>query len=112
MKLLSYFSCSVGVIPSQNDSSGVLFSVSRLTLMLPDFSFPAKAGRRQTFTLCQYADYAIWAPGAIFGTCSLLAVLFLRMLPESKGRELPQTLGDLEAWYTKSEATGKENNRA
>ncbi|KAK7469885.1 hypothetical protein BaRGS_00036105, partial [Batillaria attramentaria] len=42
-------------------------------------------------------EYAIWLPGAVFGTCSFLSVLLLRALPESKGRELPKTLSDLEA---------------
>lgn len=44
-------------------------------------------------------DYAVWAPGVVIGTGSLLAVLFLLVLPESRGRELPQNISDLEAWY-------------
>ncbi|KAK7469884.1 hypothetical protein BaRGS_00036104, partial [Batillaria attramentaria] len=29
----------------------------------------------------------------------LLAMLLLLLLPESKGRDLPQTVKDLESWY-------------
>ncbi|XP_070177033.1 organic cation transporter protein-like [Littorina saxatilis] len=49
------------------------------------------------------AEKAVWAPGALFGTCNLLVVVIIRLLPESKGRELPQTIDDLEAWYNPPE---------
>ncbi|KAK7469887.1 hypothetical protein BaRGS_00036107, partial [Batillaria attramentaria] len=45
------------------------------------------------------ADYGIWITGVVFGLCSLLAMLLLLLLPESKGRDLPQTVKDLESWY-------------
>ncbi|KAK7469899.1 hypothetical protein BaRGS_00036119, partial [Batillaria attramentaria] len=43
------------------------------------------------------ADVAIWLPGAIFGVCSFIAAFMVRALPESRGRELPQTLSDFDA---------------
>ncbi|KAK7484479.1 hypothetical protein BaRGS_00024235 [Batillaria attramentaria] len=48
------------------------------------------------------ADHVIWAPGAIFGTCNMLILIIIRSLPESMGRELPQTVADLETWYIPS----------
>ncbi len=42
-----------------------------------------------------------WAPGAIFGGCCVLVTIFVNFLPETMGRELPQTLHDLELWYKK-----------
>ncbi|KAL8618481.1 hypothetical protein ACOMHN_049898 [Nucella lapillus] len=53
-------------------------------------------------------DYAVWAPGAVFGTCSFLALLALLVLPESLGRELPQNIRDLESWYDVTSSTEKE----
>ena len=44
-------------------------------------------------------NYAVWAPGVLIGTLSLVAVLFLLALPESKDKELPQNIRDLEASY-------------
>ncbi|KAK7088889.1 solute carrier family 22 member 15-like [Littorina saxatilis] len=54
------------------------------------------------------ADYAIWAPGAVFGACCALAVLCLLALPESKDRELPQTTHDVEMWYNDVTSTKKK----
>ena len=45
------------------------------------------------------AKYALWGPGALFGTLNVVAVLCLLALPESLGKELPQTVRDLESWY-------------
>ncbi|PVD19640.1 hypothetical protein C0Q70_20130 [Pomacea canaliculata] len=44
------------------------------------------------------AEVGVWLPCAIYGTCCILAVLMLRLLPETKGRELAQTVADIEAW--------------
>lgn len=61
-----------------------------------------------SFYLCFYelqTKYALWAPGTVFGVTSFLSVALLRLLPESKGRELPQTLLELEAWNNKTKPT-------
>lgn len=39
--------------------------------------------------------YALWAPGALFGTSNLIALILLRFLPETMGKELPQTVEDV-----------------
>ncbi|XP_076443491.1 organic anion transporter 3-like [Babylonia areolata] len=41
-----------------------------------------------------------WAPGTIFGVCCLLLPVCMRMLPETCGRELPQTIEDMELYIT------------
>ena len=48
-------------------------------------------------------EHVVWAPGVLFGTCNLLILIVIRLLPDSMGRELPQTLRDLEAWYEEPE---------
>ncbi|PVD19638.1 hypothetical protein C0Q70_20128 [Pomacea canaliculata] len=56
--------------------------------------------------------YAVWVPGAMFGSMNFLAVICLVFLPETMGRELPQTIEDLEAMCkipTKKEMKEKNN---
>ncbi|XP_012946352.1 solute carrier family 22 member 8, partial [Aplysia californica] len=48
------------------------------------------------------ADLAIWAPGVLIGSMACLVCILLSALPETKGRELPQTLDDLHGWYSKA----------
>ncbi|KAK3792836.1 hypothetical protein RRG08_028226 [Elysia crispata] len=45
------------------------------------------------------AEQAVWAPGLIICLCSCIVCLLTRFLPETSGRELPQTISDLEAWF-------------
>ncbi|OWF38693.1 Solute carrier family 22 member 6-A [Mizuhopecten yessoensis] len=63
----------------------------------------ASAAARLGGMLSPYADVlarrAFWAPGLIFGVGSLLVNVGLVMLPETNGRELPQTLDELLSWY-------------
>ncbi|XP_067667757.1 organic cation transporter protein-like isoform X2 [Haliotis asinina] len=49
------------------------------------------------------AEYVEWAPGTIFGVCCLLATVLVNVLPETMGRELPQTVDDVEAWHKKTD---------
>ncbi|XP_067667759.1 solute carrier family 22 member 3-like [Haliotis asinina] len=49
------------------------------------------------------AEYVEWAPGTIFGVCCLLATVLVNILPETMGRELPQTVDDVEAWHKKTD---------
>ena len=46
------------------------------------------------------AGYAFWAPGTIFGASCLAVTVLVMLLPETTGRELPQTIEDMVAWYT------------
>ena len=49
--------------------------------------------------VCQQADVVVWAPGAIVGSLCFLVVFVMHFLPETKGRELPNTVEDIERWY-------------
>ncbi|XP_046556429.1 solute carrier family 22 member 8-like [Haliotis rubra] len=45
------------------------------------------------------SEYVTWAPGAVLTCCCLAATAMVIVLPETKGKELPQTLSDVKAWY-------------
>ncbi|GFR86880.1 solute carrier family 22 member 6-A [Elysia marginata] len=45
------------------------------------------------------ARKAVWAPGALFSAACFLCVFLLSFLPETKFRELPSTIEEVEAWY-------------
>ncbi|XP_050403562.1 organic cation transporter protein isoform X1 [Patella vulgata] len=47
------------------------------------------------------AQHISWGPGAIFGGCCLLATLLVTILPETRGKELPQTMADVKLLYKK-----------
>ncbi|KAK6189120.1 hypothetical protein SNE40_005158 [Patella caerulea] len=47
------------------------------------------------------AQHIAWGPGAVFGGCCLLATLLITILPETKGKELPQTMADVKLLYKK-----------
>ncbi|XP_060076165.1 solute carrier family 22 member 16-like [Ylistrum balloti] len=63
----------------------------------------ASAAARFGGMLSPYADLlarqVFWGPGVIFGVGSLLVTVGMLMLPETNGRELPQTLEELLSWY-------------
>ncbi|KAK6167507.1 hypothetical protein SNE40_021513 [Patella caerulea] len=44
-----------------------------------------------------------WAPGAIFGACCLIVTITILYLPETMGKELPQTMEDLNKLYDKKQ---------
>ena len=55
-----------------------------------------------------------WLPGLLFGGLSTAAGLLTLLLPETLNRPLPQTIDDIEQWYSgkhtaevKSNSTGK-----
>ena len=41
----------------------------------------------------------MWGPGVLIGCLSIFVTVLLTFLPETAGRELPQTLDDLNNWY-------------
>ncbi|XP_041363345.1 solute carrier family 22 member 6-A-like, partial [Gigantopelta aegis] len=62
------------------------------------------------------AGYAFWAPGTIFGMCCLAVAVLVTFLPETTGRELPQTIEEMAAWYKTPKVncnmTSKEDGRS
>jgi hypothetical protein len=46
------------------------------------------------------AEEIPWAPGTIFSLMCLIVVVILFYLPETRGVELPQTLAEVELWYS------------
>ncbi|XP_048259042.1 solute carrier family 22 member 8-like [Haliotis rufescens] len=45
------------------------------------------------------SEYVTWGPGAVFTCCCLAATAMINLLPETNGKELPQTISDVKAWY-------------
>ena len=45
------------------------------------------------------ARKVIWAPGALFSAACFLCVFLMSFLPETKFRELPSTIAEVEAWH-------------
>ncbi|XP_005090348.1 uncharacterized protein LOC101861337 [Aplysia californica] len=41
-----------------------------------------------------------WLPSVVFGVVSLATCLLIQILPETRGKELPQTVDDVMDWYT------------
>ncbi|KAK7503603.1 hypothetical protein BaRGS_00005142 [Batillaria attramentaria] len=66
-------------------------------------SFAGRLGGMIAPFMSSLAEIAVWAPGVIIGSLCFLVVFLFRFLPETKGRELPQTMGDINAWYTEDE---------
>ncbi|GFO07732.1 solute carrier family 22 member 8 [Plakobranchus ocellatus] len=56
------------------------------------------------------ARKAIWAPGALFSAACFLCVFLLSFLPETKFRELPSTIAEVEAWYVHDRQAKKSKN--
>ncbi|XP_069137751.1 organic cation transporter protein-like isoform X2 [Argopecten irradians] len=45
-----------------------------------------------------FASYVIWGPGVVFGICCIVVALLALLLPETNGKELPQTIEDYNDW--------------
>ena len=43
-----------------------------------------------------------WGPGVIFGVCCLLLPVCMRIVPETAGRELPQSIDQMNQYITSS----------
>ncbi|XP_014771611.1 organic anion transporter 3 [Octopus bimaculoides] len=50
-----------------------------------------------------------WGPAVIFSAGCFIANLLILFLPESRGRQLPQTIADVEAWLKKDEKKKSKN---
>ncbi|CAG5118358.1 unnamed protein product [Candidula unifasciata] len=55
-----------------------------------------------------FSRYVPWGPGAVFTCLCLLVLVVLRLLPETTGKELPQTLDDLERMFQANKKSGPE----
>lgn len=48
------------------------------------------------------ATHIPWAPGMIFSIMCFGVTIIILYLPETRGIELPQTLGEVKLWYAKN----------
>ncbi|XP_070174694.1 organic anion transporter 3-like [Littorina saxatilis] len=64
---------------------GVASLVGRCGGMLAPFMLPL-------------SELIVWAPGLITGSLCFVVVFLFRYLPETQGRELPQSLDDVDSW--------------
>ncbi|VDI68520.1 MFS transporter, OCT family, solute carrier family 22 (organic cation transporter), member 4/5 [Mytilus galloprovincialis] len=55
------------------------------------------------------ATYIEWAPGIIFGVCCGVATLLQLLLPETSGKELPQSVRELREWDKQRSLKFKSN---
>ncbi|KAK3096477.1 hypothetical protein FSP39_000576 [Pinctada imbricata] len=56
------------------------------------------------------AMYVAWGPGAVFGIMCFIVSFLCLYLPETRGHELPQTIGELKQWYKQHSGRGKKRN--
>ncbi|XP_076443395.1 organic anion transporter 3-like [Babylonia areolata] len=54
------------------------------------------------------AVIAMWAPSIISGSLCVLVVICVHFLPETRGRQLPTDIEDIEAWYSQQGGAQKE----
>ncbi|KAK7503596.1 hypothetical protein BaRGS_00005135 [Batillaria attramentaria] len=76
----------------RNQALGVASFVGRLGGMLAPF-------------MTDFAEIAVWAPGVMIGSLCFIVVFLFRFLPETQGTKLPQTIGDMKAWYKPRDVT-------
>ncbi|KAK7116589.1 hypothetical protein V1264_002248 [Littorina saxatilis] len=62
-------------------------------------SFAGRLGGMLAPFMTNLAEVAIWAPGAIIGSLCFLVIFLFRIIPETKGRELPHTIEDIKKWH-------------
>ncbi|GFO42290.1 solute carrier family 22 member 6-a [Plakobranchus ocellatus] len=62
-------------------------------------------------TNMRQADEAVWAPGLVIGIGACAMCLLSYFLPETNGRELPQTLPQLQAWFKETEGVESINKK-
>jgi len=61
---------------------------------------------------CLQAKELPWLPGLLFGGLSTAAGLLTLLLPETLGRPLPQTIDDIEQWYSGKQTAGETKSPA
>ncbi|XP_029644289.1 organic cation transporter protein isoform X3 [Octopus sinensis] len=64
-------------------------------------SMSARVGGICAPFILQLSSYANWLPLSIYGVLSVISGMLLLLLPETKDKDLPQTLEDLDSWKVK-----------
>ncbi|XP_005109398.1 solute carrier family 22 member 8-like [Aplysia californica] len=80
----------------RNQATGVASAMARLGAMLAPFTGIMM-------------EIAVWLPGLVIGLLASLVACAVTALPETRGRELPQTLDDLKAWYEEDKKKKSDN---
>ncbi|XP_060068863.1 solute carrier family 22 member 3-like [Ylistrum balloti] len=52
-----------------------------------------------------FASHVIWGPGVVFGICCIIVAFLTILLPETNGKELPQTVEDYNDWVKQKPKT-------
>ncbi|KAK7100198.1 organic cation transporter protein-like [Littorina saxatilis] len=79
-----------------------LFPTNMRNQALGVASFAGRLGGMLAPFMTDLADIAIWAPGVMIGSLCFVVVVLFRFIPETRGRELPHTIEDIEAWEKES----------
>ncbi|XP_070194960.1 organic cation transporter protein-like [Littorina saxatilis] len=79
-----------------------LFPTNMRNQALGVASFAGRLGGMLAPFMTDLADIAIWAPGLMIGSLCFVVVVLFRFIPETRGRELPHTIEDIEAWEKES----------
>nr|KAG5711517.1 hypothetical protein BaRGS_025944 [Batillaria attramentaria] len=62
-------------------------------------SFAGRLGGMLAPFMTALSEIVVWAPGVMIGSLCFTVVFLFRFLPETQGKELPNTVGDIKAWY-------------
>ncbi|KAK3792837.1 hypothetical protein RRG08_028227 [Elysia crispata] len=81
----------------RNQATGYASCFARIGAMISPF-------------MAALANIAIWAPGLIMGAFASVAVFLLFLLPETKNKQLPHTIADMESWYKKDSSSSDEDS--
>ncbi|KAL8599722.1 hypothetical protein ACOMHN_024773 [Nucella lapillus] len=96
----------VGMIGASGMFSGVFFYTPELfptnirNQALGLSSFTGRLGGMLAPFMVDLEEIAVWAPGALIGSLCFLVMVLVHFLPETRGRELPNTVHDIEIWYS------------
>ncbi|XP_070198885.1 organic cation transporter-like protein [Littorina saxatilis] len=75
-----------------------LFPTNMRNQALGVASFAGRLGGMCAPFMSSLAEIAVWAPGALIGSLCFVVVILFRFIPETRGRELPHTIEDVEKW--------------
>ncbi|KAL8602215.1 hypothetical protein ACOMHN_022728 [Nucella lapillus] len=93
-RFLNFFLIVVSELPAcvlfycivdRQQALGLASSAGRLGGMMAPFMVPL-------------SEAVVWLPGTITGVLCFVVIFLFRFLPETQGRELPQTLEDIDSW--------------
>ncbi|KAK7116168.1 organic cation transporter-like protein [Littorina saxatilis] len=116
MRTLSVVSAMLGMVGASGMFGAIFFFTPELfptnmrTQALGVASLAGRCGGMIAPFMNNLADIAVWAPGALISSLCFLVVVVISFLPETKGRELPNTVEDIELWYQAEEEKGDGNS--